>query len=167
MPIANVADAALIDPVWGNAVADQINLNTPAIATLTSGNRRMGANVRRVTTGQTIANATFTTITFDTEDNDTDSLIVAPATTLTIPSTGIWVGVGAVYYPVAALGVNYCRITAGGFIYEGYGGTGSGNQSVAFAALLANAATVTLATLHNQGAAQNVTARLELWRVSI
>ena len=53
---------------------------------------RRGCRIRRAAT-QTLNNATLTTISYDTEDEDTDALFPSSGTTITIPFAGMWIPV--------------------------------------------------------------------------
>lgn len=72
---AVIPDQGVESATFGNPVADAINLS--------------GGRWRRVAT-QSIPNNVQTTVTWDTEDHDTDGMIAVPNTTFTIPFDGLW-----------------------------------------------------------------------------
>jgi hypothetical protein len=93
---------------------------------------RTGTTLRRLSTGQSIANTTYTQLLFDTEDFDSDGFIAAstgsPAGTITIPtgldglyscSVSTWDGGNTA---VRTLQINHGVGTPAGYLYSFNGG---------------------------------------------
>ena len=132
---------------------------------------RTSCRLRRAA-NQSINNTTDTTISFDTEDADTDGFIAVTSDTITIPS-----GLDGVYMITAFVAFASSPGTNSNVRLEIGGTTGDyrvtpvdssvGYQSVAVSVTIALAATNTikLRCYQSSGGAMNVTAGLQLYRL--
>lgn len=128
---------------------------------------RVGASVTR-TAAQSIASATQTSISWDTETSDAYGFIAAPSATLTVPS-----GKGGLYAitfrAVAALalaGRSFAQVTAAGRIYREPIVATDDQGAVGITVVLAAADTVTAAVYHSTGTSINFTGSLDVYRVA-
>lgn len=130
--------------------------------------RRIGGQWRRVAV-QSIPSGSLTAITFDTEDEDTDGFLTPPGATLTIPA-----GLGGIYvfswtgYTNAEGGVVQLSLPNHG----GMTPTARSNVYNAWATVttvwpMAAGSTMNVAAWQGSGSAQNLTGRLNMYRVSV
>ena len=126
--------------------------------------------VIRRAANQSINSNTPTDISFDTEDTDTDGMFAPTATTVTLPtgSAGIWSITALVIIASSTFGSgrNFIDITAGANVHRhpiGQTTEDRGGNSIIVS--LADADTVKVTVYHEAGAARNVTARLEMYRL--
>jgi hypothetical protein len=133
---------------------------------------RTGTVLRRAAT-QSIATATDTKISFDTEDTDTDGFIAVTATDIVVPSglDGIYLITGTVAWASSPGANSNVRIELGGTTgdYRTHCGTGTvayQNQVVSAVTALAATNTISLRCYQATGASINVTARIEVWRLA-
>lgn len=137
-----------------------------------SSSGRTGITISRVA-NQSIANVTDTTITFDTETTDVDGFIAVSSDTITVPSGlgGLYAITGTVIWASSPGATSNARLEIGGV--TGDYRTSVGASSVAFQAQVVSVGaiplsatnTVKLRVYQGSGAAINVTARLEMWRI--
>lgn len=129
---------------------------------------RTGCALRRAANQSISTGTSYTNITWDTEDADTDGFISVSSTTVTIPS-----GLGGLYlvrFTVdAGLPTNgsagKVRIVAGGVTHsQGYGAYDAGG-GLAITVPLAAADTITCGMAQNVGGSANATARLWVYRI--
>jgi len=132
---------------------------------------RTGTVLRRAAT-QSIATATDTKVSFDTEDTDTDGFIAVTATDITIPSglDGIYAITGSVVWASSPGANSNVRIELTGTTgdYRTCVGTSTvayQNQGVSATVGLSATNTIALRCYQATGAGINITARLEVWRL--
>lgn len=132
---------------------------------------RTGAVLRRAAV-QSIANTTDTAISWDTEDTDTDGFIAVTGSTLTIPTglDGIYAISAAVAWASSPGANSNVRIALTGTTgdYRTCVGTSTvayQNQAVSATVGLSATNTIAINCYQSTGAAINVTARLEVWRL--
>lgn len=136
------------------------------LASTTSG--RTGFLVKR-TANQAIGN-TFTDISFDGEDVDTDGFFTATSTTVTIPS-----GLGGLYMLTFNVGAGFptngsgagIRIVAGGVTYQYGWASVSATGTISAIASLAATNTITCGVFQMVGGNANFTATLTGYRISV
>jgi hypothetical protein len=135
---------------------------------------RMGCTLRRVA-NQTLADITTTAVNWDTEDVDTNGMIAAPGTTLTIPTGGggIWAVSFLVVQAAAATGRSFGQITTsippwniGGALRFAYA---AGEAFVAGSAVFPAAAgnTFSIEVNSDTAAGTTMTAALTAYRVGL
>ncbi|MFM2078154.1 MAG: hypothetical protein RJA49_2044 [Actinomycetota bacterium] len=129
---------------------------------------RKGCTIRRAAT-VSVASGSVATVTFDTEDSDTDAFFAPSSTTVTIPT-----GLGGIYaitfttsWAVTNQVSGFIRLTAGGNAYDvSTPGVVTGAGGGSFVIPLAAADTITIGVLQNSGAAQTLnSARLQVYWV--
>lgn len=130
-----------------------------------------GAIVRRAAT-QSIANATATSISWDTEDRDVGNLITVPSTNLTIPTDGdgLYLVTFALEWGASATGQREIWIEVGGTVYartrNNAASSGTTNQSTSAILSLAAANVVLGRCQQNSTAARLVTGRLTIQKIA-
>jgi hypothetical protein len=138
------------------------------IGNYTSAGRTGGTWTRAAV--QSIPNNTLTNISLDAETADSDGFCTPTSTTITIPTGlgGLYICTASVLYATATLAVNYITINVtGGTRLLTAAGNATNAQSHTVILPLAAADTIVLQTLHNNGGAQNATARIDLFRMAI
>lgn len=119
---------------------------------------------------QSISNNTLTNISLDTETFDSSSFCTPPSTTITIPSGlgGLYMVTATVTYATATLSANYVQLNiSGGTRTLPSNGNATNVQTASALLALVATDTVVLQTLHNNGGAQNATARIDLYRMGL
>lgn len=122
---------------------------------------------------QSIATATDTKVSFDTEDVDSDGFIAVTATDITIPSglDGIYAITGAVAWASSPGANSNVRIEITGTTGDYRSSVGTStvafqNQGISATTRLAATNTIALRCYQATGAGINITARLEVWRLT-
>jgi len=135
---------------------------------------RSGISLSRISTTQSIPNgaATFTAISWDTESTDTDGYIAVPSTNITIPT-----GLGGFYAVTATCswasspGANssiefYNSTTTGIWRFPIGAGTQMTSSALTMIADVAAGDVCQLRVSQASGAAINVNATIQMWRLS-
>lgn len=129
---------------------------------------RRGCNLRRVAS-QSATGSSAVTISWDTEDEDTDGFIAVTGTTATIPT-----GMGGIYAAsVKAQGagtwadgtVVYIQLDGSTFSLSGMPGASIGTVVATSYVGPMDAGTAVTALVRNNGSTQNMTAELALYRM--
>lgn len=124
---------------------------------------RIGGTWRRVA-NQSVATATATIISWDTEDVDTDGLASVPTGTITIPDSGVWT-ITAVLFGLAGTAPTVRITVAGSIVHDFAASLFSGNATATIVGPLDAGTTFTVSAYQNSGSAQNVTGRLHVYKV--
>lgn len=136
---------------------------------------RTAVRLRRAAT-QTLTNDTYTTISWDTEDQDTDAFIAVPSTTVTIPSGlgGIYLAAATITVPAASYTNLAIQMTKNGALLATWPWFGIAVMTAATEPLvtatwtgqLAAGDTLTWKVFQSSGANRAATGSLELVRLS-
>lgn len=119
---------------------------------------------------QSIPNNTFTSITLDAEVSDPDGFITVPSTTVTVPAGGggLYAITAKVTYATATLGAWRVSLSLNsGVQFYPAAGPNTNEATIAVVLPLVAGDQIVVQTLHNNGAAQNATCRLEMYRVGL
>jgi hypothetical protein len=145
--------------VVGNALtAAQMNAITNACG-----------GVWRRTGNQSIANATLTDISWDTEDADSDAFATPTTTTITIPTGqgGLYLITASAIFSTAGAGTsNVLQVISGGNTDSAAFAVYDSRATVSTGRILAPTNTIIVRVLQSSGAANNLTAHLSVYRVA-
>lgn len=146
--------------LFGKPVADAVNA-------LQLGTARMGGTWRRAA-NQAIPTAVGTTISWDTEDDDTNAFAVVPFTTLTIPAGcgGVYAVNGVAWTGSGSSGV--VRLVASTYPNPFSAPTNPFDAwaSVGFVGLLPAGSTISFAVQQGGGTTIQTTGKLSLYRIA-
>lgn len=130
----------------------------------------MGCTLRRAAT-QTLNDITTTTISWDTQDVDTDNLW-SSGTTITIPETGLWAVTLSVLTAAVMTGRSFAQIVPSAGVFATFGGAlragiSTGESLVAVSAVIPLTATNTLTAqvFADMAANSTMTAAITVYRV--
>jgi hypothetical protein len=128
---------------------------------------RMGGSFSRVAT-QSIPNNINTSITFDTETEDTNGFLTPPGTTITIPSgcAGLYV-ITSAFYTGAPGGALWIVLSTTTIPFTTPSNPVNAWASVTAIYQLPVGATISTTIWQNSGAAINTTGRLALYRLMV
>lgn len=120
---------------------------------------------------QLVNNASVTPISFDTQDEDTDSMFAPTSTTITIPFPGIYVITFVVATTNVASARNFLAIAPTSSIVgttpvRANWTTGEDQASVSATYAFAANDTFVCSAFHSMGSAQNFTAGVQCWRMN-
>ncbi len=121
--------------------------------------RRIGCHLRRAA-NQTLPDASLTTISWDTEVEDTDGFW-SSGTTITVPFTGIYSITVLSVAGATASGRSFTEITAGSYNPRSYYGNGGETTNSCTASVPLSASdTITAALYSDMASASTLTARI-------
>jgi hypothetical protein len=130
---------------------------------------RTGCTLRRAA-NQSAANATFTSVSWDTEVVDTDGFVAVPSTTVTIPSglDGVYAITAYIDWQSLINGRQQVVITAGGVTRsdDRQAASTGHDHLVSVVAPLAAGNTIIVNALQISGGPVNLQARLDVWRLT-
>lgn len=116
---------------------------------------------------QSIANASGTDISYDTEVEDSSGFFAPTSTTITIPT-----GEGGIYSLSLRAGINasatgrsFIVITANGIIWRAAFAANEDQIGIGVTVRLAAGATIVTSMFQTSGATRNLNARLEVWKI--
>lgn len=153
MTIASVTSGEVIDPAWGNSVADALNVGRYA----------------SVSASQTIPNNTNTSIIGVTDDYDPDNWSVANG--IQVPTTGVYLMVMQIDWLGGTMAANkriISQIRAAGTTYaedDRLTASSSPNLALAGTGYLTAGATVVALVYQNSGGSSDVTVDISAYRL--
>jgi len=126
--------------------------------------------IARRNAAQSIANNTETSVSFDTEDVDTDGMFAPTSTNITIQTDGVYLLTGVVRLAATVDGLLVCRIKVGGTTYaeQRFQVSGGANLldtmtlSVARSLVATNVCTMTILQNNGGSAARNTASITQL-----
>ena len=125
-----------------------------------------GLVIRRVA-AQSIPNITLTAISFDTEDEDSSAFFAPTGTTITIPAgeAGIYAISASILGTLGSTGRCFGNLIAATRNWRASYSDGEDLVSLGITIRLAVADTIVWQVFQTTGGSQNVTARLEMWKL--